>query len=100
MTLTNHKNDYSYDINTYVMRGTITMTPKEWTEAYKWLKQIYFTAIKQIDTYKRDSLSHLFTGNFDNSQKLFSIGVEATRLIANKYKLDRYRAINYGIHIL
>jgi hypothetical protein len=100
MTLINHQNNYSYDIDTYVMRGTITMTKKEWQEAYNWLKSTYLQTIPSISINIFDSLSSLFSKPFDHNQRLFFIGVEATRLIATKYNLERYRAINYGIHIL
>lgn len=96
MKLINHKRDNSYDIDTYVMRGTIEMTPQEWTKAYLWLWGQYQKAIKDIDTYKRDSLSSLKR----DKGLLFSIGVLATSLLAKKYHLKGYKDQNYGIKLI
>ena len=95
MKLTNHNKNNSYTIDTYVMRGTIEMTPQEWTRAYLWLWDQYQKAVKDIETYKRDSLSSLKREN----GRLFSIGVLATRLIAKKYGLQNYKDQNYGIKL-
>jgi hypothetical protein len=78
------------------MRGTIEMTPQEWTKTYLWLWGQYQKAIKSIDTYKRDSLSSLKR----DKGLLFSIGVLATSLVAKKYGLKNYKDINYGIKIV
>ena len=96
MKLINHKDSNAYNIDTYVMRGTIEMTPQEWTKAYLWLWGQYQKAIKSVDTYKRDSLSSLKR----EKGRLFSIGVLATSLLAKKYGLKNYKNINYGIKII
>ena len=98
MKLTNHRKDNSYDIDTYVMRGTIEMTPKEWTKSYLYLCGQWQKAIKNIDTYKRDSLSSIILKS-DKGQ-LFSIGVFATSLFAKRYHLKVYKDQNYGIKII
>jgi len=96
MKLINHQKNNFYTIDSYVMRGTIKMTAKEWQIAYLWLWGQYKKAVKNIDTYKRDSLSSL------NKEKgrLFCLGVCATGLIANKHHLNNYKDQNYGIRII
>lgn len=96
MKLINHKQNNSYNINTYIMRGTIEMTPKEWLKAYMYLWGQWQKAIKDIDTYKRDGLSSLDT----KKEQLFSIGVSATSLLVKKYHLKGYKNQNYGIKII
>lgn len=96
MKLNNHSGNNVYDINTYVMRGTITMTPGELEEVVSYLKKEYKRAKQRANTYIRDSLY-----KFENRiiGKSFSLGVTASRLIANKYKLEKYKNQNYGIRI-
>jgi len=90
-----HQNNF-FEVDTYIMRGTIEMTAKEWQKSYLWLWGQYQKAIKDIETYKRDSLSSLKK----EQGKVFCIGVLATSLLAKKYKLVRYnKGINYAIII-
>lgn len=96
MKLTNHQKNNFYDVDTSVMRGTISMTPNEYKKVYAYLCDQYQKAVKSIDTYKRDNLSSLKK----ETNKLFCLGVVATALIAKKWKLKRYNnGINYGIKI-
>lgn len=99
MKLTNHNKNNTYDIDTYVMRGTISMTDGEFFTAIKYLQAEYQKAVKNLDTYKRDSLSKLSSIHIDMKQTL-CIGVEATRLLALKYHLKGYKDQNYGIEII
>lgn len=96
MKLINHNKNNTYDIETYVMRGTIQMTSKEWKKSYLWLWGQYQKAIKDIETYKRDGLSSLKS----DKGLLFNIGVVATSLLVKKYKLNNYKNQNYGIEII
>ena len=96
MKLTNHNDNNSYDIDTYVMRGTITMTPKEWNDAYLYLWNCYQRGITNVETYQRDSLSSLKK----DKGLLFSIGVLATSLLVKKYHLKGYKDQNYGIKLI
>ena len=96
MKLQNHNKNNTYDIDTYVMRGTITMTPTEWQKAYLWLLDKKQKATKNIETYTRDSLASLEK----DKGLLFSIGVFATQRLAQKYKLKNYKDQNYGIKII
>lgn len=95
MKITNHNPNNTYDIDTYVMRGTIEMTPQEWREAYSFLQKKYKQAAQKTDTYPRDSLASIRK----NSGLLFSVGVPATQLLFKKYKLKNYKNQNYGIKI-
>lgn len=97
MKLINHNKNNSYDIDTYVMRGTIEMTHKEYVKAYLWLWGQYQKAIKNVETYKRDGLSSLH--DIEN-ETLFCLGVTATSLLAKKYHLKGYKDQNYGIKIV
>ena len=96
MKLINHKKDNAYDIDTYVMRGTIEMTQKEYAKAFLFLRAKYHKAVKNCDTYVRDSLSSL---DMFRGTGYISLGVCATSLIAKKYGLKNYKDINYGIKI-
>lgn len=82
------------------MRGTITMSHKEYKKAYLWLWGQYQKAIKDIDTYKRDSLSSLKGKEEIGNMRMFDWGVTATRLLSNKYRLKGYKDQNYGIKII
>ena len=97
MKLVNHKekNRYNLEDGTSI-KGTIYMSQKEWTKSYLWLRSQYQKAIKDIETYKRDSLSSLKK----DKGLLFSIGVLATSLLAKKYQLKGYKDQNYGIKIV
>ena len=97
MKLINHKRDNSYDIDTYVMRGTIEMTSDEYDQVYAYLKETYNQAVKNCDTYVRDSLSSL---KYFMGIGYISLGVCATKLIVNKYHLESYKDQNYGIKVL
>jgi hypothetical protein len=97
MNIKNHKKDNGYNLKDgSYMRGTITMTSKEWQKAYLWLWGQYQKAIKDIDTYKRDSLASLKK----DSGQVFSIGITATSLLAKRYKLSNYKNQNYAIKII
>ena len=96
MKLKNHNKNNTYEIDSYVMRGTIEMSPSEWQKSYLYLWEQYKKAIKSIDTYKRDSLSSLKK----DTGLLFSVGILATQLIVKKYKLKNYKDQNYGIQII
>ena len=97
MRITNHNVKNSYDVNTYVMRGTITMTRKEYQKAFKWLQSEYSKAIENCETYKRDSLCSLHDVKGDG---VVSLGVYASQMIAKKYGLKGYKNHNYGIKII
>jgi hypothetical protein len=97
MKLINHQKDNHYELSCSMMWGTIYMTTKEWTKCYLWLWSQWQKAIKDIETYKRDSLSSL---NKNENLKWFCIGVEATRLLAEKNNLKNYKNQNYGIKII
>jgi len=86
-----------YDINTFVMRGTISMTQEEWGKAYIFLKKRYSKAKKNCETYTRDSLYNIIKE--EPKDKVFNIGIYATRLIVEKYGLKNYKDVNYGIRI-
>lgn len=93
MKLTNH---HTYDIDTYVMHGTIEMTMEEYYKAFIFLRNKYHKAVKNLETYTRDSLAGL---DYERNKKLFSLGVTATSLIATRYHLKGYKNQNYGIQI-
>jgi len=96
MKLINHNQNNTYEIETYIMRGTIEMSPKEWENSYLYLSEQYKKAVKNTETYTRDSLSSLKK----DKGLLFSVGVLATKLLAIKYKLKNYKDQNYGIKII
>jgi len=98
MKLTNHFESGIYDINTYVMRGTIHMTTSEFNKAIKFLKKRYLKAKQNCDTYVRDSLYSVYSKEI-NTNRPFSVGVCATQLLAKEYKLNSYKNQNYGIRI-
>lgn len=98
--LINH-NDY-YDINGTVIRGTITMSSTDYKKTLDYLKKVYLKALKDCDTYKRDSLSFMqhYTGKiYETPKSIISLGICATKLIVGRYKLKNYKDINYGIKI-
>ena len=101
MKLTNHNDNNTYTIDTYVMRGTIEMTKQEFKEAKIFLLNQYNKAVLEVDTYTRDSLSNLVnTGKIHREQPEYSSwGVCATKLIAEKYSLKNYKSQNHGIKI-
>ena len=100
MKLINHNKNNHYDIDTFVMSGTITMSQKEYKKVYEFLMATRDKAILKIDTYTRDSLENI--KHFQNKTvgDLFSFGVVATKLIAEKYGLKNYKKQNYGIKII
>ena len=98
MKLINHNKNNSYDINTYVMRGTIEMTRKEFCKVFKYLTNEYHNAELNCITQTRDGLSHAVDG-FKSTGNLFNLGVCATGLIVSKYGLKNYKQQNYGILI-
>lgn len=103
MKLINHKDSGSYDVDTYVMRGIIEMTTKEYKNCLDYLKKEDQKAVKKIDTYTRDSLSFMqhYSGKvYETPKSIISVGVHATSLIAKKYGLKNYKDINYGIKIV
>ena len=95
MKLKNRQKDNFFEVDDAIMRGTIEMTAKEWQKSYLWLWGQYQKAVKDIETYKRDSLSSLKK----EQGRIFCIGVEATRLLVKKYKLKNYKDVNYAIII-
>jgi len=95
MKLKNYNGDSFYTIDTYVMRGTIQMTHNEYDKVYDYLSKEKTKAIKNVDTYKRDSLYSLKK----ETKRMFSVGVCATKLIVDKYGLKNYKDVNYGIHV-
>lgn len=97
MKLINHKKDNAYTIDTFVMNGTITMTYKEYVKVMKYLTETYEEAVKEVNTFVRDSLTHAI---IPQHKDLFSFGVLATKLIAIHYHLKGYKSQNYGIQIL
>lgn len=102
MRLTNHQKDNSYTIDTYVMRGTITMSLSEYKDAVEYLKRTYTRAVKLCDTYTRDSLSpfSFYYGHIEKPIKPVCFGVCATQLLVTKYRLPNYKDQNYGIVII
>ena len=101
MKLINHRrNNNFYDIDNYVMRGTITMTRAEFQNAMEVLQRRLNRAIKECDTYIRDGLMSKSWIVEPKAKSLFSLGVVATKLIANQYGLKNHRKQNYGIQIL
>jgi hypothetical protein len=99
MKLTNHNKNNSYTINTFVIHGTITMTRKEAEAVTAMLLNEYMKAVKRGDTYTRDSLKTFSMVRMGDAS-LICIGVRATELIAERYNLQGYKPINYGIKII
>lgn len=101
MKLTNHPNSNIYDINTYVMRGTITINQEEFEKISEFLIKIEKEAIKDCNTYVRDGLSGIKKRLKNRKGKRkFCLGITATRLIAGQYNLKNYKDVNYGIRII
>lgn len=98
MKLINHNKNNTYDIDTYVMHGTIKMTLKEWEKVYKLLERKYNNAVKYCKTATRDGLCGCMDKIYANNP--FSIGVTATSLLAKKFHLKGYKDQNYGIQII
>ena len=100
MKLTNHSDSNIYDINTYIMRGTISMTQEELLEVYPFLLRELKKAIKNVDTATRDGLWNIKDRfNHRRGKRKFCLGITATRLIVKKYNLKNYKDVNYGIKI-
>jgi hypothetical protein len=102
MKLINHNKNNHYDLDTYVMGGTITMTDKEYETSLRFLQNEYKKAVKTIDTYKRDSLSGLVNRmpQTYKGYKLVDLGVTATQLLIKKHNLKGYKPQNYGIKVI
>jgi HPt (histidine-containing phosphotransfer) domain-containing protein len=100
MDIVNHNKNNHYDINTYVMSGTITMTLKEYKRVYAFLMDKREKAIENNKTYARDSLENVKHHQHKEKGNLFSLGVYATQLLCKKYKLNNYKNQNYGIKIV
>ena len=105
MKLVNHQDKNCYDIETYVMRGTISMTMKEYEALELELYKRYKKALKKIDTYTRDALSQTLEGIKENREnmkigRLVSFGVCATKLLVDIFGLKGYKEQNYGIKII
>ena len=84
MKLTNyHKNNYSIDKDGTIYRGDITMSIHE-----------YDACIQDI---KNNDLLNRQIKSITNNIK--SLGITNTRFIVDKYKLPRYKNINYLIII-
>ena len=104
MNITNHKKDNSYTCigDSSIMRGTITMTAKEYAKAIMYLQNEYSKAQKDCNTAIRDGLLRAMATHRDSYMqymKVFSLGVTATQLLFKKYKLPNYKEQNYAIKI-
>ena len=99
MKLINHSDSNIYDIDTYVMRGTIIMTQEEFNWALMFLKKEYTKAKRRCDTYIRDGLSGLEERFKNKGKRNFCLGITATKLLVEKYNLQNYKDVNYGIRI-
>ena len=95
MQLKNRQKNNFFEVGSYIMRGSIEMTGKEWQKCYLWLQIQHEKAVKDTKTYQRDSLASLPKKNGE----VFNIGICATQLLINKYKLKNYRDVNYAIII-
>lgn len=94
----NKQNHFNLSDGTYI-KGVIKMDYQDFCKVYEFLRREYKKAVKKIDTYKRDSLAKAIdVKNFDR-YKPFSVGITATKLIAKKFNLDRYKDQNYAIII-
>lgn len=93
MRVTNHRKDnfITYKDGT-ICRGTITMTEQEFLQAEKYLQKRYEQAKRDRDTYIRDSLA--YTKLLPENKKVV-MGITATKLIFEKFKLPRYKEQNY-----
>jgi len=104
MKITNHnKGNYTFDdsCDGSVMYGTIKMTRKEFDNAIEFLKSRWRKSTKNTETYTRDALNHVFNWTIPNHGKdrRICLGVVATKLIFEHYKLPRYKKQNYVIDI-
>jgi ligand-binding SRPBCC domain-containing protein len=98
MKLKNRQNNNYFEFDDCIMRGEIEMTPDEWKEAYAFLDNEYRKALKDYVTYTKDSLYSGFVArNLEGTE--LSIGVTATKLLVDKYKLKNYKDGNYLIVI-
>ena len=94
----NKKNHFNLECGT-IMKGVIYLTPDEWEKASQHLKKEYQKAVKNIETYKRDSLGYAIKQTAIKN-KPFSVGVVGTFEIVKKYNLlDKYKAQNYALII-
>jgi hypothetical protein len=101
MKLINHNKNNSYDIDTYVMHGTIEMTQVEFAQTHRFLELMYQKAKKNCDTAIRDGLNtglRLMTRSLHRNP--IDIGTTATALIAKAQGLKNYKQQNYGIKII
>jgi len=97
MKLRNRQKDNFFEVDDAIMRGTIEMSRKEWKTAFDYLLKEYKKAIKNCDTYKRDSMIGLELRNYTDD--VFCVGICATKLLVDKYKLKNYKDVNYAIII-
>ncbi len=107
--INHHKDNYTYDSSNdgSVMNGTIYMTAKEWETAKAMLRKAYTRAKRLNDTYTRDALSHTLTYTITHlpdvkpydTRRSFCIGVTATELLFQHFKLPHYKKQNYQIII-
>ena len=84
------------------MRGTITMTRQEYEQLIAFLRRKYTVAKRYSHTYIRDSLSLLFgweNVRYPVEEHRICLGVCATKLIFDEYKLPGYKKQNYMIQI-
>lgn len=76
----------------------------EWFEAMYAIKERYEKVKKEGETYTRDMLQHAINYNIKianaHELKRFSIGVEATKVVFDHFKLPRYKKQNYSINII
>lgn len=97
MKLQNRQQNNFFEVDDAIMRGTITMTEKELSKVFNYLTKILKTT---KDTYIKDSLSLLQNKKYTAKNiNMFCLGVTATKLIVEKYKLQNYKDINYAIII-
>jgi len=85
------------------MRGTIQINDKENNVIVAFLLNAKAKAIKNNDTYIRDSLGGQLS--FSKNRKYFSIGVTATKLVLREFEKSilprsfRYKQQNYAFTI-
>lgn len=103
MQLKNHyeKNEYNLEDGTRI-KGTIVMSFEEYKKVILFIEKEYQKAVKKIDTYKRDSLGVSLAKEKKRMKTLgryVCLGIEATKLIVKKYKLEKYKGQNYAVLI-
>lgn len=77
MKLVNHNKNNSYNIDTYVMRGTITISKKEVEKCTPFFERVHLKCTKN--------------GKYTN------YGVTNTKRIVDILGLKNYKDVNYGV---